>query len=174
MSNIAAAAPMLRKPLLGGVFGQGEFELATQPTVSNGLHAVKFMVIQLAAGQVVSIAEDKREALAAARQLLKATIASEQLEQDWRQSALWPDIELVPATPLPALSRRRRQVLERNGGRCFYCSCELSLHAFHVEHQRPRALGGDDSPLNLVPACSRCNLSKGSRTALEFVLGQSA
>jgi hypothetical protein len=49
---------LLRKPLLGGVFGKGEFELATQPTVSNGLHAVKYMVIQLAAGQVVSIAED--------------------------------------------------------------------------------------------------------------------
>lgn len=165
---------ILRKPLLGGVFGQGEFELATQPTISNGLHAVKFMVIQLAAGQVISIAEDKREALAAARQLLRTHVATEQPKPNWRQSALWPDIELVPATPLPAVSRRRREVFERSSGRCFYCRCQLSIFAFHIEHQRPRAIGGDDSSLNLVAACSSCNLSKGARTALEFVLGQSS
>lgn len=166
-----SAPTMLRKPLYGGPFGSGEYELATQPTISSGLHAVRFMVIQLAAGQVVSIAEDKREALAAARQLLKKTAATQQPEPDWRQSELWPGIQLVPGTPLPAVSRRRREVFERSGGVCFYCRCRLSLHAFHVEHQRPRAIGGDDSPMNLVAACAPCNLLKRDRTALEFVAG---
>jgi hypothetical protein len=49
--------PMLHRPIMGGVFGQGEFQLATQPTVSNGLHAVRFMVIQARAGRVLAIAE---------------------------------------------------------------------------------------------------------------------
>lgn len=164
-------ADLLRKALLGGVFGSGEYELATQPTISSGLHAVRFMVIHLAAGQVVSIAEDKREALAAARQLLKRT---EVAQPTWQQSELWPGVLLVPAIPLPPVSRRRREVYERSGGVCFYCRSPLSIHAFHVEHQQPRALGGDDSPLNLVAACAACNLEKNDKTALEYVAGQAS
>ncbi|MBY0236454.1 MAG: HNH endonuclease [Burkholderiaceae bacterium] len=162
-------ADLLRKALLGGVFGSGEYELATQPTISSGLHAVRFMVIHLAAGQVVSIAEDKREALAAARQLLKKT---EVTQPTWQQAELWPGILLVPAIPLSPVSRRRREVFDRSGGVCFYCRCQLSIRAFHVEHQQPRALGGDDAPLNLVAACESCNLTKGDRTALEFIVAQ--
>ncbi len=160
---------MLRRPIFGGAFGNGQYELATQPTVSNGLHAVRFMVIQLAAGQVVSIAEEKREALSSARHLLRSVPPTFDEEEGWRQTALWPEVELVPGMPVAPVSRRRREVFERSGGACFYCRCRLSVHAFHVEHQRPRAIGGDDSPLNLVAACESCNLQKSDRTALEFV-----
>lgn len=168
------APPMLRRPIMGGAFGQAGFELATQPTITNGLHAVRFMVIHLTAGQIVSIAEDKREALAAARDLLKATAPAQQPEPNWRQSDLWPGIQLVPSTPQTPVSRRRREVFERSGGVCFYCRCRLSIHAFEVEHQRPRALGGDDSPINLVASCSPCNSAKRDRTAIEFMAGQTS
>lgn len=168
---------LLRKPLYGGPFGSGEYELATQPTISNGLHSVRFMVIQLAAGQVVSIAEDKREALAAARLLLRG--ASEPAnDPEWRQTSLWTDLELVPANNSPTVQaaripRRRRDIFNKCGGTCHYCQEPLTLDGkWHVEHQMPRALGGKDDPQNLVAACVACNLTKGDRTAVEFVLGQ--
>lgn len=69
-------APMLRRPIMGGVFGHGEFELATQPTITNGLHAVRFLVIQPRSGRVLAIAESKTEALAGARRVLRATSAA--------------------------------------------------------------------------------------------------
>ena len=168
---------MLTRPIIGGVFGHGDYQLATMPCVSKGLHAVRFMVIQLAQGQVLSIAEEKREALAGARQLLRSAAAPPSPEKEWRQPPLWPDLELVVASDsegasLQRVSRRRREVFERSGGVCFYCRCQLSIHAFQVEHQKPKAIGGTDDPLNLVAACVTCNLAKSDRTAIEF-LGQS-
>lgn len=165
-----ANSEMLRKPLLGGVFGQGEYELATQAIVSAGLHAVRFSVLEPRAGRVLSIAETKVEALSAARRLLTATSAN---EPTWIQPRLWSDAELhvvpAPSSPRP-ISRRRREIFERSGGACFYCNKVLTLDGnWHIEHQRPRALGGDDSLLNLVAACEPCNLAKGDRTALEFL-----
>lgn len=166
------APPMLRKPLLGGVFGQGEFELATQPIVCNGLHAVRFMVIQARAGRVLAIAETKGEALAGARRVLRATDAADD-EPRWVQPRLWSDAELsVVADPPPRpVSRRRREVFMRSRGCCCYCGRPLQIDGvWHVEHQMPRALGGTDVALNLVAACESCNLSKSDQTALEFIV----
>ncbi|MFG6428415.1 HNH endonuclease [Roseateles sp. LYH14W] len=166
---------MLRRPLLGGLFGQGEFELATQPTISNGLHAVRFLVIQPRAGRVLAIAESKTEALAGARRVLRATHAAND-EPRWVQPRLWSDAELsvVAAEPPPRpVSRRRREVFVRSGGCCHYCGTPQRIDgAWHVEHQLPRALGGTDEALNLVAACERCNLQKSDRTALEFLCAQ--
>lgn len=165
------APPMLRKPLLGGVFGQGEFELATQPTITNGLHAVRFLVIQPRSGRVLAIAESKTEALAGARRVLRATHAAND-EPRWVQPRLWSDAELsvVSEPPPKPVSRRRREVFVRSGGCCHYCGTPLRIDAFQIEHQLPRALGGTDTPLNLVAACERCNLAKADRTALEFMV----
>ncbi|MDR7331989.1 HNH endonuclease signature motif containing protein [Roseateles asaccharophilus] len=167
-----SAAPMLRRPIMGGVFGQGEFELATQPTITNGLHAVRFLVIQPRAGRVLAIAESKTEALAGARRVLRATGAANDEEPRWVQPRLWSDAELsvVSEPPPRPVSRRRREVFTRSGGCCKYCGTPLQLDgAWHVEHQLPRALGGTDEALNLVAACERCNLQKGTMTALQFV-----
>jgi len=163
---------MLRRPIMGGPFGQGEFELATQSLISNGLHAVRFMVIQPRAGRVLAIAESKTEALAGARRVLRATAAANDEVPRWVQPTLWSDADLsVVSDPPPRpVSRRRHDVFVRSGGCCHYCGTPLRLDgAWHVEHQVPRALGGTDAPLNLVAACARCNLQKSDLTALEFV-----
>ncbi|OWQ90828.1 hypothetical protein CDN99_11715 [Roseateles aquatilis] len=175
------ASHILRKPLFGGPFGSGRFELATQAIVSGGLHAVRFMVIEPSAGRVVSIAESKSDVLATARRVLRTRDDAGELPL-WYQPRLWSDAELAavppPATPAgPRVSRRRRHVHERSGGRCHYCGSDLKLESssWHVEHQMPRALGGSDGMPNLVAACATCNLRKGDRTAIEFVwaVGQS-
>ena len=164
---------MLRKPLLGGPFGNGQYELATQPTITNGLHAVRFTVIEPRAGRVLSIAETKVDALAGARRVLRGQIDADGAEQAWYQPRLWSDADLavIDADPPPRpVSRRRREVFESSGGLCHYCRAPLTLDGqWHVEHQMPRALGGTDDAANLVAACAPCNLAKGDRTAVEFV-----
>lgn len=168
------APPMLRRPIMGGAFGQGEYELATQPTITNGLHAVRFLVIQPRAGRVLAIAESKTEALAGARRVLRATGAANDEEPHWVQPRLWPDAELsvVSEPPPRPVSRRRREVFIASGGICRYCGVPLKLEGpWHVDHAKPRALGGTDEALNLVAACASCNLAKGPRTALEYMVG---
>lgn len=167
---------LLRKPLLGGIFGRGEFDLATQPLISNGLHAVRFMVIQARSGRVLAIADSKPDVLAGARRVLTTAAAANDAEPCWTQDRLWPEAgpAAVPEPPRP-VSRRRREVFQRSGGCCHYCAAPLQLDGtWHVEHQLPRALGGADEALNLVAACVRCNLEKGDRTAVEFIAGQGA
>lgn len=166
-------APFLQRPILGGAFGSDRYFLATTPLISRGLHTVRFMVIDLRTGAVLSVAEEKTQALAPARRLLLATVPE--------QAALWP----AQALPLPArerastrrrpVARRRREVFEKSAGRCHYCAAPLRLDGrWHVERQMPRALGGADEISNLVAACAPCNLGKGDRTAVEFVVGQAA
>ena len=56
---------------------------------------------------------------------------------------------------------RRLQVLNAGGWVCYYCGQEAS----QVDHVIPIASGGDPMSLdNLVPACKRCNLSKGKKS----------
>lgn len=164
--------PMLRKPLLGGVFGEDGYELATQVTVSNGLHALRVLVIQPRSGRVLAIAENKADALAGARRVLRSTVAAND-EPQWLQPRLWPDAELslVSCEPPPrTVSRRRRGIFVKSGGCCHYCGKPLRLDGeWHVEHMLSKALGGDDAAVNLVAACTPCNLRKGPMSALEFI-----
>jgi hypothetical protein len=171
---------LLAKPLQGGLFGDGEYALASMPCVARGLHAVKYMVIRPRAGTVLSVAEEKTEALAAARRVIVAA-GDLQAANDERvpvQTTLWRDEEMplnpqreAETRPAPTVSRRRREVFERSSGRCFYCDTSLQIDGeWEVEHQRPRAIGGGDDPLNLVAACRRCNRAKSDHTALEYVV----
>lgn len=41
-----STARMLQRPIYGGVFGDGRYSLATVRTIANGLHAVRFMVME--------------------------------------------------------------------------------------------------------------------------------
>lgn len=168
---------LLQKPLFGGVFGHGEYALVSMPCITHGLHAVRFMVVQPQGGLVLSVAEDKVEALARARERLQAANdARAPLAPVQVQGELWPEEPLLHAAPAPAayVSRRRRDIFERSHGRCAYCDEPLDITGrWHVEHQFPRALGGTDDALNLVAACTRCNLAKSDRTALEFMAADS-
>jgi hypothetical protein len=128
------------------------------------------MVVEPRAGAVLSVAEDKVQALAGARKVLTA---ASPLEPVCEQLEIWPDGEAANEAPPPLkpISRRRREVFEKSCGKCHYCATPLALGGkWHVEHMMPRALGGRDDALNLVAACTACNLSKSDRTALEFVV----
>ena len=162
---------MLQRPIYGGVFGHGLYALATLPTVSNGLHAVRFMVIEPRRGSVLSVADDKLQALAQARRLLVALPAAGAAnDAKWSQPSLWPELPIDRPPAVRRISRRRREVFERSEGRCHYCRAALTLDGrWHVEHMMPKALEGDEDPSNLVAACAPCNLAKSDRTALEFV-----
>jgi 5-methylcytosine-specific restriction endonuclease McrA len=173
------SARLLQRPIYGGLFGDGRYALASMPCVSRGLYATRYMVVQPQAGVVLSIAEDKTEALAMARQRLHAANDSHAVppaEPISVQGEFWPEEPLLQPTPAPApyVSRRRRDIFERSDGRCHYCGTPLDLTGkWHVEHQLPRALGGGDDTMNLVAACVRCNLAKSDRTAIEFMAAES-
>lgn len=167
---------LLQRPIFGGVFGEeGRYALASMPCVSRGLYATRYMVVQPQAGVVLSVSEDKVQALALARERLSAANDNQVMTPSTAtQGELWPEEPLLIATPAPAaaryVSRRRRAIFEASKGLCHYCAAPLELTGkWHIEHQLPRALGGGDEGLNLVAACVPCNLGKSDRTAIEFV-----
>ena len=62
---------------------------------------------------------------------------------------------------------------EKTDGRCHVCRKKLAFTnygligargAWEVDHSRARARGGTDHFHNLLPACIRCNRTKGART----------
>lgn len=169
----------MQRPIYGGVFGSGRYALATIPTVTRGLHSLQYLVIELAPGVVISMAEDKTTALSHARQLLQATqrLAAMEATSDCAtgQAELWPPEAFEqPAVRPPntrPVPRRRADVFTKSGGKCHYCGITLTLDGkWHVEHALPRALGGLDEIGNLFASCVACNLAKSDSTALEFVV----
>lgn len=56
--------------------------------------------------------------------------------------------------------------VEYFGGICSYCGDPYK----HLDHAIPLARGGTNWPANLRPACAQCNLSKGTKTVVEFVV----
>lgn len=57
------------------------------------------------------------------------------------------------------------QLVARHDGRCAYCSTVAPLTRDHVI---PLARGGRHSIGNLLPACRRCNASKGALLLIEW------
>lgn len=118
------APVMLHRPILGGVFGTGTYALASLAGKANGLHALRFIVLNPRTGVVVSAAAGKVEALAAARRAIEANDLLRRFgeaanDPHGTQDELFP--ELTPpvlATPPRdrKVSRRRREVFERSGG----------------------------------------------------------
>lgn len=169
----ATAARLLHRPIFGSAFGAGRYALASLPTVRRGLHSVRYLVIDPSAGLVLGQGDEAGAALAAARRVLESTGEAANDASYWQQPGLFgiEDLPIPVAKTIPRhVSRRRREIHARTGGRCAYCDTPLEVDGhWHVEHQLPRALGGDDRPLNLVAACPACNLAKADRTALEFL-----
>lgn len=61
---------------------------------------------------------------------------------------------------MPVSKRTRYEVLRRDNHTCRYCHATDS--PLTVDHVTPVALGGSDSPENLVAACRDCNAGKSS------------
>jgi len=67
--------------------------------------------------------------------------------------------------PYKEIPLTRRNILHRDSHACQYCGYtgdELTL-----DHIIPRSRGGGDTWENIVTACVRCNIKKGSRTPKE-------
>ena len=73
-------------------------------------------------------------------------------------------VRYVRAPRRHAIAVSRRGVLRRDGHRCAYCGGAAAT----VDHVVPRSRGGDDTWLNLVACCLRCNGAKGDRTPAEM------
>lgn len=62
-----------------------------------------------------------------------------------------------------AVSKRLRyEVLRRDSHTCRYCGASAPDVLLRVDHVTPVALGGTDTPENLVTACDPCNSGKSS------------
>lgn len=59
----------------------------------------------------------------------------------------------------------KKELIRLYASPCFYCKSTESIQADHVV---PIAKGGRHSIGNLVPACSKCNQSKGSKLLIEW------
>jgi len=63
-----------------------------------------------------------------------------------------------------ASGMKRLRIYMRDKFRCQYCAEKKGAAELTLDHIMPRSRGGDNSPLNIVTACVRCNNRKGNRT----------
>lgn len=63
-------------------------------------------------------------------------------------------------------SKQWQEILEVFSHSCAYCLCQATA----IDHLTPIFLGGKDEPDNVVPACKRCNSSKGKKPLLQWLL----
>lgn len=96
---------------------------------------------------------------------------AEQIEHNGRQ--------LAPNVPLPLVIRlnhyikiphkrvplTRKNLMHRDKHTCQYCG--KKGNDLTIDHVMPRSRGGKDMWENVVVACLKCNVSKGSRTPEE-------
>ena len=55
----------------------------------------------------------------------------------------------------------KKNRLDYQGGRCFYCLDHTRLYGSHIDHLIPLWRGGTNKRENLVVACAKCNTDKG-------------
>jgi 5-methylcytosine-specific restriction endonuclease McrA len=66
-----------------------------------------------------------------------------------------------------ASGMKRVRIYMRDKFRCQYCGEKKVAAELTLDHIMPRSRGGDNSPLNIVTACSACNNRKSDRTPAE-------
>ena len=69
---------------------------------------------------------------------------------------------------------KREAIFERDEWRCVYCGEQFAAAALTVDHVQPQVRGGDNSGGNVVTACATCNLRKGHRRLVDFLLDEPA
>jgi 5-methylcytosine-specific restriction endonuclease McrA len=62
---------------------------------------------------------------------------------------------------------KRLRIYVRDKFRCQYCGEKKSAAELTLDHILPRSRGGDNSPVNIVTACVKCNNRKSNRTPEE-------
>ena len=73
------------------------------------------------------------------------------------------------------LNKKRQDIFDKSGGRCWYCGCELQK-GWHADHFYPIRRNGDgtcshpqrDNDDNMVPSCPQCNRMKSSQSIEGF------
>ncbi len=61
-----------------------------------------------------------------------------------------------------------RDLYATQGARCYYCSISIE-DKYHIDHMNPISRSGSNWIDNICLACVRCNLSKHTKTAKEFM-----
>jgi 5-methylcytosine-specific restriction endonuclease McrA len=65
----------------------------------------------------------------------------------------------------------RKVVYVRDGGICMKCGRRVKAGNFHVDHLVPLSRGGAEWDLaNLELSCAECNLQKGTREDVEYIV----
>jgi 5-methylcytosine-specific restriction endonuclease McrA len=64
-------------------------------------------------------------------------------------------------------SMKRLRIYMRDKYRCQYCGEKKAVGELTIDHILPRSRGGDNSPINVVTACEKCNNRKSNRTPEE-------
>ena len=64
-------------------------------------------------------------------------------------------------------SSKRLRIYMRDKYRCQYCGEKKGVGELTLDHILPRSRGGDNSPINVVTACVKCNNRKSDRTPEE-------
>ena len=72
------------------------------------------------------------------------------------------ETQLIPKRS--AKNQFRQEIFQAWSYACAYCGNSADT----LDHVRPRHKGGTTTTFNLVPACKRCNLGKGSTQWLEW------
>lgn len=65
--------------------------------------------------------------------------------------------------------RDRKRIWRSQGFKCFYCRSLVPKGSMTIDHRIPKAMGGDSSKENVVLACHKCNMDKGSMSEEEFL-----
>lgn len=176
------------KPMLGGVFGSGNFVLGSILAKERGLHGVLYFVADHTLTVALSMSRDRIEAIQLARQMMSwlspqeiaaavALRAEFDLRDQHQKQAYWREYSRQERAKQPSGSvpRRRLRIFNKSEGKCHYCAAPLDLNGkWHIEHKMPRALMGGNEDENLVASCVPCNAKKRDKTDLEFIAEQKA
>ena len=67
--------------------------------------------------------------------------------------------------PYREIALTRKNILQRDSNCCQYCG--EKKEKLSIDHIMPKSRGGIDSWENVITACLKCNIKKGSRTPSE-------
>lgn len=57
-------------------------------------------------------------------------------------------------------ARERKHFFDMFNGHCAYCGACITFRGMQIDHKKPLAIGGEDVPENMLPACRSCNKYK--------------